>query len=104
MLIFHYTYFCIGLFVCYSKRKLSAELLAAPPGEQACFSGDPDDDPDNSGSWFWRVVRASMPFQVALVALICMACLLEPSCCDSINNLNLSLTPQLRYVRGPPPV
>lgn len=66
---------------------------------------DPDDDdPDDATSWFWRVMKASLPFQVALVAVICAAILLEPSCCDSINNLNLSLTPQLRYVRGPPPV
>lgn len=81
------------------KRKLSSE-----PAALKSKSGDPDDEPETSGSWFWRVIRVSIPFQVALVLIICTACLLEPSCCDSINNLNLSLTPQLRYIRGPPPV
>jgi hypothetical protein len=69
-------------------------------------AGDPDDDPEpgKSRPWLWRVMRAALPFQMASVALFCVACLLEPHCCDAINNLNLSLTPQLRYVRGPPPV
>ncbi|XP_069685606.1 klarsicht protein isoform X3 [Periplaneta americana] len=69
-------------------------------------AGDPDDDPEpgKSRPWLWRVMRAALPFQMAIVALFCVACLLEPHCCDAINNLNLSLTPQLRYVRGPPPV
>lgn len=69
-------------------------------------AGDPDDEPEpgKSRPWLWRVMRAALPFQMAIVALFCVACLLEPHCCDAINNLNLSLTPQLRYVRGPPPV
>ncbi|XP_067013332.2 klarsicht protein [Anabrus simplex] len=66
---------------------------------------DPDDpDPGKHRPWLWRVMRAALPFQMALVALICVACLLEPHCCDAINSLSLSFTPQLRYVRGPPPV
>lgn len=52
----------------------------------------------------WRVVRAALPFQAALLLLFCVACLLEPNCCDHVNTLNLSLSPQLRYVHGPPPV
>jgi len=54
--------------------------------------------------WLWRVLRASLPFQLALVLCFCVACLLEPHCCDNLNNLSMSLTPQLRYVRGPPPI
>ncbi|KAK7066751.1 hypothetical protein SK128_005331, partial [Halocaridina rubra] len=54
--------------------------------------------------WMWRVVRAALPFQAALLLLLCVACLLEPNCCDSHNNLTNTLTPQLRYVHGPPPV
>ncbi|XP_047491710.1 uncharacterized protein LOC125040954 isoform X2 [Penaeus chinensis] len=54
--------------------------------------------------WMWRVVRAALPFQAALLLLFCVACLLEPNCCDHVNTLNLSLSPQLRYVHGPPPV
>ncbi|XP_025835588.1 uncharacterized protein LOC108733798 isoform X2 [Agrilus planipennis] len=64
--------------------------------------GDPDDDP-TAVSWFKRVVRASVPFQLAIVALLCVACLLAPKCCDNMNTFSMSLTPQLRYVRGPPP-
>ncbi|XP_076062425.1 uncharacterized protein LOC143037757 [Oratosquilla oratoria] len=56
------------------------------------------------GGWVWRVVRAALPFQAALLLLFCVACLLEPNCCDHVNTLNLSLSPQLRYVHGPPPV
>lgn len=58
----------------------------------------------SSSSLLWRVVRAALPIQLAVVILFCFACLLEPHCCESVNNLNLSLTPQLRYVRGPPPI
>nr|XP_053633922.1 klarsicht protein-like [Cherax quadricarinatus] len=54
--------------------------------------------------WMWRVVRAALPFQAALLLLFCVACLLEPNCCDHVNTLNLSLSPQVRYVHGPPPV
>ncbi|XP_067120020.1 uncharacterized protein [Centruroides vittatus] len=53
---------------------------------------------------FWRIIRFAIPIQLALVLLYCLACLLEPRCCDLVNNLNFSLTPHLRYVRGPPPV
>lgn len=77
-------------------------------GPQSFMELDPDDDdPDpskNSVGWLWRVIRAALPFQMAILAIFCVACLLEPHCCDSMNNLNFSLTPQLRYMRGPPPV
>ncbi|XP_076355434.1 uncharacterized protein LOC143249453 isoform X2 [Tachypleus tridentatus] len=54
---------------------------------------------------FWRrVMRFAVPIQVALVVLCCLACLLEPHCCDIKNNFRFSLLPQLRYIRGPPPV
>ncbi|KAK7866034.1 hypothetical protein R5R35_008546 [Gryllus longicercus] len=54
--------------------------------------------------WVWRVARAAFPVQLTLVTLICLACFFEPHCCESVNNLSLSLSPQLRYVYGPPPV
>ncbi|RZF37943.1 hypothetical protein LSTR_LSTR005443 [Laodelphax striatellus] len=67
--------------------------------------GDPDDpEPGRPNSWLWRVMRAALPFQMAIMAIFCVACLLEPNCCDNINNLNLSFSPQLRYYNGPPPV
>lgn len=65
---------------------------------------DPDEDPHVPRNWVWRILRAALPFQLAIVALFCAACLLEPHCCEASNTLNLSFTPQLRYVRGPPPV
>ncbi|KAF5287452.1 hypothetical protein FQA39_LY15908 [Lamprigera yunnana] len=68
--------------------------------------GDPEDPEDKSGSgrsWFKRFMLASLPFQLAIIALFCIAWLLEPQCCDNMNTLSMSFTPQLRYIRGPPP-
>ncbi|XP_022113891.2 uncharacterized protein LOC110992394 [Pieris rapae] len=66
-------------------------------------SGDPDFNP--RGGWVWRVLRSSIPIQLCLVALLLAAWLVErPRCCDALNSLAQTLTPQLRYVRGPPPV
>ncbi|XP_037302374.1 uncharacterized protein LOC115444450 isoform X2 [Manduca sexta] len=65
--------------------------------------GDPDYSP--RGGWVWRVLRSSLPIQLCLVALLLAAWLVErPRCCDALNSFAQSLTPQLRYVRGPPPV
>ncbi|XP_063993253.1 klarsicht protein isoform X1 [Diachasmimorpha longicaudata] len=90
-----------------SKRK---KRLSSPSSDflqkskHIVAGDDPDDDPNLPKSWVWRILRAALPFQLAIVALLCAACLLEPHCCEAGNSLNLSLTPQLRYVRGPPPV
>lgn len=95
---------------CLVHRRRKKQQRQSEPGQHkiqgVSGAGDPDDDPEpgKSRPWLWRVMRAALPFQMAIVALFCVACLLEPHCCDAINNLNLSLTPQLRYVRGPPPV
>ncbi|KAL4717275.1 hypothetical protein ACJJTC_017162 [Scirpophaga incertulas] len=65
--------------------------------------GEPECRP--RGGWVWRVVRSSLPIQLCLVALLLAAWLAErPRCCDALNSLAHTLTPQLRYVRGPPPV
>ena len=50
------------------------------------------------------MLRAALPFQLALLLGLCAAYLLGPSCCDELNYLARSLTPQLRYVSGPPPI
>ncbi|XP_043596428.1 uncharacterized protein LOC122573733 isoform X2 [Bombus pyrosoma] len=85
--------------------KEGAELIATNAVKSgATDGGDPDNEPGLPHSWVWRILRAALPFQLALVALFCAACLLEPHCCEATNTLNFSLTPQLRYVRGPPPV
>lgn len=52
----------------------------------------------------WRVLKAALPVQVALVLLYCVACLLEPHCCDLLNNFHTPFGPQLRYTHGPPPI
>ncbi|XP_068619876.1 uncharacterized protein klar isoform X2 [Battus philenor] len=72
-------------------------------GSNKTGAGDPDYSP-RSG-WVWRVVRSSLPIQLCLVALLLAAWLVErPRCCDALNSLAQTLTPQLRYVRGPPPM
>ncbi|XP_076686517.1 uncharacterized protein LOC143378583 isoform X2 [Andrena cerasifolii] len=95
------------------RKKASSEMAKGGSGRIAAVAaaksgatdgGDPDSEPGLPHSWVWRILRAALPFQLALVALFCAACLLEPHCCEAANTLNLSLTPQLRYVRGPPPV
>ncbi|KZC05323.1 hypothetical protein WN55_05843 [Dufourea novaeangliae] len=96
------------------KRKKASSMEMAKGGPERIVSiaaksgatdaGDPDSEPGLPQNWVWRILRAALPFQLALVALFCAACLLEPHCCEAANTLNLSLTPQLRYVRGPPPV
>lgn len=60
--------------------------------------------PKRNRSRFWRILKVAVPVQVALVLLYCLACYLEPSCCNSLNNFNFSFTPQLRYFGGRPPV
>lgn len=84
-------------FSSYRERSVSA-VFGKKTG-----SGDPDYTP-RSG-WVWRVLRSSLPIQLCLVALLLAAWLVErPRCCDALNSLAQTLTPQLRYVRGPPPV
>ncbi|XP_017768117.1 PREDICTED: uncharacterized protein LOC108556493 [Nicrophorus vespilloides] len=79
---------------------LSESVVAAGP------SGDPGDDgpATKTASWFKRVVRASISFHFAIMALLFVACLLEPHCCDNMNNMQMSMNPQLQYVRGTPPI
>ncbi|XP_078050776.1 klarsicht protein-like [Augochlora pura] len=76
--------------------------IAAKSG--ATDAGDPDNEPGLSQSWLWRILKAALPFQLALVAFFCAAGFLQPYCCEATNTLNHLLTPQLRYVKGPPPV
>ena len=86
------------------RRKSSAaarrELAAAAAVSVSCRPGGRG----GRRGWLWRVLRAALPFQLALMLCFCVACLLEPHCCDNLNNLSMSLTPQLRYMRGPPPI
>lgn len=58
----------------------------------------------SSSRRLWRVLKAALPVQVALMLMYCVACLMEPHCCDLLNNFHTSFGPQLRYFQGPPPV
>ncbi|XP_076321838.1 uncharacterized protein LOC143231114 isoform X2 [Tachypleus tridentatus] len=60
--------------------------------------------PNQKVQLWQRIVRFAVPIQVTLVLLSCLGSLLEPHCCDIMNNFSSSLTPQLRYINGPPPV
>ncbi|CAH0773042.1 unnamed protein product [Bemisia tabaci] len=80
-----------------SKRCRSPVLK----GELA--TADDGDDGDKP-SQFWRILKCSMPFHLAIMLLVCVACLLEPHCCDSLNNFHRSIAPQMRYLYGPPPI
>lgn len=62
------------------------------------------EDANEKRTWSWRIAKYAVPVQLALIALFCAACFMEPNCCDGVNNFSWSLTPHLRYVRGPPPV
>lgn len=94
--------------------KPSAQPIAIANGMATTASQpDPDDPKDESiileddedkRTWSWRLTRYAVPVQLALIALFCAACFMEPHCCDGVNNFSWSLTPHLRYVRGPPPV
>ncbi|CAL7951605.1 unnamed protein product [Xylocopa violacea] len=99
---------------CVDKRKKAsivemskegAERIVAKAAKSgATDAGDPDSEPDLSYSRLWRILRAALTFQLPLIAVLYVVSFLEPHCCEATNTLNLSLTPQLRYVRGPPPV
>ncbi|XP_039435434.1 klarsicht protein isoform X2 [Culex pipiens pallens] len=54
--------------------------------------------------WVWRITKIAVPVQLALVLVMCAACFFEPHCCDALNTYSMSFTPQLRYIKGPPPV
>lgn len=82
-----------------------------PPEEPAAAlldSSEEDEDADGASKkrrgWAWRIARAAVPMQLALFTFFCAACMMQPNCCDNLNNLSMSFTPQLRYIRGPPPI
>lgn len=98
-----------------SSNAAAALIVADAPGDD-----DPADDPslefelnssdddENSAKpakgWAWRIAKVALPMQLALFTFLCAACLMQPNCCDNLNNLSMSFTPQLRYIRGPPPI
>ncbi|XP_064484153.1 uncharacterized protein LOC135396874 isoform X2 [Ornithodoros turicata] len=81
-----------------SEKKVTSENSRSPTSKPSS-----KDDPP-SGRRLWRILKAALPVQVALVLLYCVACLMEPHCCDLLNNFHASFGPQLSYTHGPPPV
>jgi len=54
--------------------------------------------------YWWRILRAAVPFQVAILILILAICSMEPTCCSYLNNFGSSLVPKLSYQGDPPPI
>lgn len=52
-------------------------------------------------SLMWRIFKVAIPLHLALITLLGLAYLLDP---DTLANYGVVFSPQLRYVRGPPPV
>ncbi|XP_030081642.1 uncharacterized protein LOC111601126 [Drosophila hydei] len=80
-----------------------------PPEDPATMLDSSEDEDDavskaKPRGWAWRIARAAVPMQLALFTFFCAACMMQPNCCDNLNNLSMSFTPQLRYIRGPPPI
>lgn len=90
-----------------SRRSAIGAKSRASNDEMSSKSESELDDVEGKETTRWwfvkRIAKMAVPVQLAIVTLFCVACLLEPRCCDTLNNLSMSLTPQLRYVRGPPP-
>ncbi|KAG8040390.1 hypothetical protein G9C98_000961, partial [Cotesia typhae] len=88
----------------YLSNKRKKRFIDSEASRKFMAAADPDEEPSTSQSWVWRVLKAALPLQLALIALFCAACFLEPHCCEASNNVNFIFTPQLRYIRGPPPI
>lgn len=73
------------------------------PSPSTAASADGGKARPRTSSYFWRILRASLPFHLALLVLIIAACVMEPSCCNYLNNFGSSLIPKLSYLGGPPP-
>nr|XP_057913540.1 nesprin-2 isoform X2 [Doryrhamphus excisus] len=64
-------------------------------------------DPSPPRSFFYRVLRAAIPFHLLLLLLLLLPCLVpqseRDSSCSEANNFARSFHPMLRYTNGPPP-
>lgn len=87
------------------KRSLTSTLTAGGGADALDTAGDSDEpDEEAAPSGWWKFLRYAVPIQLALLALFFATYGLEPQSCDSMNNFQNSFNPQLRYVRGPPPM
>ncbi|XP_063696240.1 klarsicht protein [Culicoides brevitarsis] len=60
--------------------------------------------PSTQSSCWMKFFKYAVPIQLALLAFLLAMYGLEPHSCDRMNNFQNSFNPQLRYVRGPPPI
>jgi hypothetical protein len=68
---------------------------------------DPDHDPEEMWTpWrrLWWGLRAGLLFLLAILAILGITWLLEPQCCEHMNNYSGMFRIQLKYPNGPPPV
>ncbi|XP_066158030.1 klarsicht protein isoform X1 [Euwallacea fornicatus] len=79
------------------KEKSSGDKSVRPDG----YDDDPGNDPEKS-RWFKRLFKASLAFQLVIIAFVCLSCLCEPKCCDFMNNYQWSVSPKLHYEGRPP--
>ncbi|CAN7937429.1 unnamed protein product, partial [Ixodes hexagonus] len=85
------------------SKKMAGGVTKAPGrGQQVAPPAVQDEEklrPGGSSSSrrLWRVLKAALPVQVALMLMYCVACLMEPHCCDLLNNFHASFGPQLRW-------
>ncbi|CAH1969124.1 unnamed protein product [Acanthoscelides obtectus] len=71
------------------------------PLKTAGDSGDPGKDP-HTKSWYKRLFRASLTFQLVIITFVCLSCFYEPQCCDYMNNYSWSISPKFHYEGRPP--
>ncbi|XP_070493132.1 klarsicht protein isoform X2 [Chironomus tepperi] len=87
----------------YTERRSDKKVEPKVSSNDTTSESDPDEPKTTQWKILKRVAKLAMPFQLTVVTLFCIAWFLEPRCCDTLNNLSMSLTPQLRYINGPPP-
>lgn len=104
--------FLLACFFCFSlqqqqsqkdkKEPVGTELVAMKSKSKGRDpGGDPDDDPV-SNSFFKRMFKVSLAFQLVILTFVCLSCLYEPQCCDYMNNYSWSISPKLHYEGRPP--
>ncbi|KAJ8986242.1 hypothetical protein NQ317_009948 [Molorchus minor] len=84
-------------------KRLSQEAKDEVPPATKPKDGDDDPGKDpNTQSWFKRMFKASLAFQLVIITFVCLSCLFEPQCCDYMNNYSWSVSPKLHYDGRPP--
>lgn len=88
-------------FCCRQQQKAAPPELVEPKTKEEGGDGEPGDDP-NLTTWFKRMFKASLAFQLVILTVVCLSALFEPQCCDFMNNYSWSFSPKLHYDGRPP--